>query len=240
MVFEKEYEIGISHIDRALELTDRGVLTYFEETSAKQTQTLGFGLDSENGRRYVWMILDWRVRILKRPHYADKIKVKTWSRRVQRIYAYRDFEMYSESGELIALADSKWVLFDLVEGKVMQMVPELSDKFLSEPDRAAFESEAPRISVPKCFVNEACYTVRRGDIDTGMHMHNTRYITAALEVLPSEVCDGGGFDNIRICYNKEYKLGDEIRLFYGLENGVHTVVMKDKEGTLHAVLVLER
>lgn len=240
MVFEREYEIGISHIGRDLALTDRGVLTYFEETSAKQTQLLGFGLDSENGRRYAWMILDWRVKIHKRPHYTDKIKVRTWSRRVQRIYAYRDFEMYSDSGELIVSADSKWVLFDLYEGKVIQMSEELSDKFLSEGDRAAFESEAPRVSAPKSFEREAVYTVRRGDIDTGRHMHNTLYISAALEVLPSEVCDEGGFDNIRICYNKEYKLGDEIRLLYSCQNGVHTVVMKDKEDTLHAILTLER
>ena len=115
MVYSENYKIGVSHINKNTEVKDMGILALFEETSASHVASIGFGLDTDEGKRFAWMLLDWKVEILKRPKYRDIVNVKTWSRKIQRIYAYRDYEMYSAEGEILARATSKWVLFDLLE-----------------------------------------------------------------------------------------------------------------------------
>ena len=52
------------------------------------------------------------------------------------------------------------------------------------------------------------YTVVRRDIDLNKHMHNLYYLDLAYETLPEEIYAKRPFNNVRITYKKEIKLGD--------------------------------
>ena len=82
MVYSENYKIGISQINKNTEAKDKGILALFEETSAAHVASVGLGLDTEEGRRFAWMILDWKLEIIKRPKYKDRVTVRTWSRKI--------------------------------------------------------------------------------------------------------------------------------------------------------------
>lgn len=239
MIYSANYKIGVSQINKNTEAKDKGILALFEETSAAHVASIGLGLDTEEGRRFAWMILDWKLEIIKRPKYRDTVTVRTWSRKIQRIYAYRDYEMLSENGELLARATSKWVLFDLSEGKLIPPADMYESRLESEPEHSVFDSDIERIKLPSELLGEKVFAVRRADIDTGEHMHNTAYLSAALEILPDELYKEGTFSKIRINYQKQYKSGEDIKASYSASDGVITVVMKDGEDNLHAILTFE-
>ncbi len=65
-----------------------------------------------------------------------------------------------------------------------------------------------KIAAPKEFVAEKTLVVRRSDIDFNMHVHNTTYLTLAMEVLPEELYKEQNFQAIRINFKKALLLDD--------------------------------
>ena len=74
-------------------------------------------------------------------NYGEKIKATTWSKNAIRCYAYRDFKVYDEQGNVIILASSKWVLVDTIKGKIVRIDDELLKKYQPELDMFAFDSQ---------------------------------------------------------------------------------------------------
>ena len=155
-----------------------------------------------------------------------------------KFYTYRDFEIYDEQGNLIIKASSKWVLLDIEKGKIVRIEPELMNKYEPEFDKEVFEkSEFDKINEPNEYQFETEYTVRRADIDVNNHMHNLNYIELANEALPEEVYKGALFNDVRITYKKEIKLGDTVKCKYAFQDDKHIVVVKSNdESVVHAII----
>ena len=69
-------------------------------------------------------------------------------------------------------------------------------------------------------------------------MHNLCYLDLAYEALPQEVYDKRPFDNIRIMYTKEIKLGKTVRCKYAnVEENKNIVLIESEDGkTLHSII----
>ena len=63
-------------------------------------------------------------------------------------------------------------------------------------------------------------------------MHNLYYLDLAYEVLPDEVYENIVFDNIRITYKKEIKLGEKIKCKYSFFNNKHVVVIVNEDDSI--------
>ena len=72
------------------------------------------------------------------------------------------------------------------------------------------------------------------------HMHNLYYLDLAYEALPEDVYENERpFNNVRIMYKKEIKLGDTVNCKYTYQNGMHIVVIKSGDDkNLHAIIEL--
>ena len=97
-----------------------------------------------------------------------------------------------------------------------------------------------KIKEPDHFENELVYTVLRKDIDLNGHVHNLNYLSLAYEVLPEDVYEQRPFDNFRIQYKREIKLGDVIRCRYSFEDGEHIVTLCSEDGSrVNAIIKLK-
>ena len=68
-------------------------------------------------------------------------------------------------------------------------------------------------------------------------MHNLNYIELANEALPDEVYRGALFNDVKITYKKEIKLGETVKCKYAFKVDKHVVVVKSKdEKVLHAII----
>ena len=57
------------------------------------------------------------------------IEVRTWSRGVKGVEDKRGYEIFSEEGELLVIADSSWALFDLEAQKLIRAPEEMKEVF---------------------------------------------------------------------------------------------------------------
>ena len=202
---------------------------------------MGYGINTTDSTHLTWLLLDWKVKIIKRPEYGQTLEIHTWSRYIVKCYAYRDFEIYDENNNLCVIASSKWLLINNQTAKIAKVEQEMADKYESELDKSVFEEkEIEKIKEPENYKSSIIYQVKRKDIDVIGHVHNLYYLDIAYETLPQEVYEQRPFNEIRIMYKKEIKLGDKVKCKYAYQNNKHIVGIKSQdEKTLHAIIELQ-
>ena len=116
----------------------------------------------------------------------------------------------------------------------------MAEKYQSEIDKMVFENEEiTKMNIPENFENEIIYQVQRRDIDVIGHMHNLYYLDIAYEALPKDIYEERPFDNVRIMYKKETKLGEKVVGKYSNVEGKNVVVIQSEDGkVLHSIIEL--
>ena len=166
------------------------------------------------------------------------------TRRVRRsenpLFSYRDFEVYDDTNTLIAIATSKWVLFDVNKKSITKITGDVKEKYACIDKFAFNEKISEKLKEPEDSEFIMDYEIQRRDIDTNHHVNNLYYLDYANEALPYEIFKNSKFSNVEIMYKHEAKLGDTVSLLYcNTEKNEHIVTIKNKEdGKLHAIVKL--
>ncbi len=237
MVFEERFKVGLSDIAVSNLLSDKNILKFFETAACHHSDEAGYGVMDIPTTHLAWMIIYWKVKVLKRPCYGDVVTVYTWARPNSKAFSIRDFVMKDASGEVLVIASSKWALIDTEKG-LARITPEIMEKYEVE-DKSAFEDSTLEKLYEAC-ENEPVmqYKVLRRDIDLNVHVHNLYYLDFAREVLPTELAFAD-FNNINIVYKNGAKLGETIDIYYKKEEDAHLITIKNHQsGVLNAIIKL--
>ena len=239
MIYQEKFKIGLKDVGKNDEITNKGILEALENIAAYHSDSVGYGINTTKYTHLAWILLDWKVKVIKRPKYGQVMDIKTWSRNIVKCYAYRDFEIYDEKGTLCVIVTSKWLLIDTSRGRIAKVEDEMAKKYDSEPNSVFLDEKIEKISLPETFENSILYQTRRKDIDIIGHMHNLYYLDLAYEALTQEAYEKRPFDNIRIMYKKEIKLGDTVICKYAKAGNKNVVVIEGQDtNVLHAVIEL--
>lgn len=239
MIYKEQFKIGLKNIGKNNEITNKGLLECLENIAAYHSDSVGYGINTTNKTHLTWVLLDWKVKVIKRPKYGQVLDIHTWSRYIVKCYAYRDFEVYDDNGELCAIASSKWLLIDTQKGKITKVEETMAEKYHSEPKSVFGEVEIEKMKLPEEFENTISYQIKRRDIDIIGHVHNLYYLDLAYETLPKEVYEQRPFNYIRIMYKKEIKLEEIVICKYAKMENENVVVIESQDGkVLHAVIAL--
>ena len=239
MFYEEKYKVQIRDTRKSTKITNKGFLGLMEDVASSHSNKVGFGIYDLPKTNLIWLVLECKLQVFSRPQFEDIVTVKTWSRGIEKYYAYRDFEVYSEDGKILAIATSKWILVDGKSKKVTKIQNEVANSYETELNYDVFENEKlDKLKEPKSFTSTLEYKLSRRDIDLYKHMHNLYYLDLAYEALPEKVYENEDeFNNIRITYKREIKYGDEIKCMYSRQNNKNVVVIRSKDGkTLHSII----
>lgn len=232
MIFVDKVKTGLKDVGKDCLIKNESILEILENVGGEHSNLAGYGILDIERTKLSWILLDWKVKVLKRPLYADELEVKTWGRCFQKACTYRDFEIYNSKGELCVIATSKWAMINIETRRIVRMGDEIKGAYLPEEQYAFEEEVLSKPEVPIEFSNEFKYTVSRKDIDINGHMHNTYYLNLAYEVLPEEVYNERPYDSFRITYKHEIKLGDTVVCKYAYFNNKHVVVVMNEDGSV--------
>ncbi len=239
MIFENDFKMGVKDIGKDNLIKNRSILEMFENIGGYHSDLAGFGANDIPIKKLVWILLGWKLNVIKRPKYGQTIHVKTWGRDATKAYTYRDFEMYDENNQLCAIATSKWTLVNIETGRIERLTDAVLGNYELE-EKSLFENkELEKIEIPGTYSNEIEYTVTRRDIDINGHMHNLYYLDIAYEALPEEVYQSRPFNEVQIQYKKEMKLGDKVKCEYTFYNEKHVIcIYSEDKSILHAIITL--
>lgn len=239
MKFEREYNIGIKDINNSGLMSNYGFLSFLEEIASSHSDKVGYGVNDINNKRKVWLLMDWKLKIFERPKYGSAIKVKTWARPITKMpfSTYRDFEIF-EGEKKVAIATSKWILFDLNTNKISKITDDIIQLYKPEEEKV-FENEIEKIREPEKLNDFLKYEVKRADIDVNKHMHNLNYLRVAYEALPKDVYDANEKNNVRIMYKHQILLEDKVKCYYNnIQNKDVITIKSEDDSILHAIVEL--
>ena len=240
MKFEYEYLIGVEDVGRSNQITNIAFLKYLEEIACYHSSFCGFGVNDINTKQKAWLLMEWKLKVFKRPIYGEKILIKTWARILEKnlFFSYRDFEIYCNN-EKVAIATSKWVLFDFATNKITKLIDDIYLPYNPEDNHVFENKEIKKIKEIDRKENLQEYIVKRGDIDINRHMHNLNYLKLAYEILPEEIYFSDETKNVRIMYKHQIILGDKVKCYYSKLNGKNIITIKNNDDSiLHAIIEL--
>ena len=176
MKFEKDYMVGVKNIGVNSSITNYGFLSAMEEIACLHSESLGWGIKDRKKTKKAWILMDWKLKVLRRPKYGDTMHLKTWARKSEKLtfFTYREFEVFV-GNEKVAIATSKWVLFDLEKNKISRITNDIEKSYEPEEERVFEEYDIEKIKEPIEYNSVMEYKIRRFDIDINKHMHNLNY-----------------------------------------------------------------
>lgn len=240
MVFTKEYEIKYYEQNVKGDLKESSLLHFMQDAATLSAESLGFGPSFVFPRNYAWVVLKYHIELYKEIKNFASIVIKTEPRGTTKLYAFRDFEIYSPENELLGKAASAWALIDM-ESRRMLPIQKVLD-FIKPYEKKDDDLEFAKIEPPSSnssdennsdIIYQKEFDVRFDDIDVNKHANNCNYIIWALEALPYEFRLEHSPKNIDIKYRKEASMGAKVlsQVQQTIENGIPVTVhiIKDVE-----------
>ena len=239
-VFTYIYKIRYSDVGVDNKLTLKSLVSILQESAISHSNSVGFGINSANETHLAWLLLNWKVQMFSHPHCEEELTVITWPRVFDRLYSFRDFEVYDKDNNLVAIASSKWFPMDTITKKIKKITPEITSPYGEPVVKSVFnEPFKDKIVAPEDLKLNFNYTIQRRDIDTNGHVNNINYIDFALETLDEDIFNNNSFDNLEIFYKKEIKLKESIKCYYSFEYNKHVITIKSEDDSIvHAIVKL--
>ena len=84
MKFEREYYVGIKDVGLNNKMSNYGILSCLEEIASSHSDKVGYGVNDIESKKKVWLLMDWKLKVIERREYGSKIKVETWARPIEK------------------------------------------------------------------------------------------------------------------------------------------------------------
>jgi len=149
------------------------------EAAWAHAQVMDWGYDSLKSNNLFWVLSRMYFHIEKYPAWQDKITLNTWSAGTDGIYAYREYIVENEKGEILLKASSAWLILDLETHKIFR----LSDFRTTFPKR--IDSKAcrnPRRIKPDIHTEVLnYYPVLFSELDINQHFNSVKSVERVLD-----------------------------------------------------------
>ena len=227
LTLEEKIHIRYSDCDCNGRLKPFSLLNFFQDLAAESAERLGFGYSAIYPQKLMWVLLKYRIEFTDYPAHINLLCIKTEPRGYNRMFAYRNFEVYAD-GRLCARASSVWAL---VNSETLEIahVEQVIGRNENMPKFSPGETDLKFGKIPPLTQTdyEQTFTVRYNDIDVNMHANNGNYIVWALEPLPYPWKHEKKLRAVDIVFKKEIKCGEKL---------TSKVQLLDEHTTLHALV----
>ena len=208
------FKIRIYDVDFNNKVKLSSIFNFMQEVATSHAANLNVGLDDllENG--LFWVLSRVKLEILQYPTLGEEIKVETWPKGIDKLFALRDFNIYNSDNKVIAKATTAWLIID--SKRLRPKRPKIfSERIPSFPtEHAIIEIPEKIIESPK---KESVLhkKIRYTDIDVNNHMNNVKYVEMILDAFSEDVFKTKKIKAMQVNFLSECKFGDEVQVFLG-------------------------
>ncbi len=208
--FVFQTRVSYADIDQSRKLSLTGAMRMMQEAAIIHSDLSGYSVMDVEQTGVVWMLIQWRVKLYRMVSWNTPVEVETWPQTMERLTSNRCFRIRLQTGEVIAAAESSWVLVSAETGKVMRIPQKVAEAYDLIPD-GVFDDKCEKL--PQKTGEEICsFHVPRRDLDTNHHVNNLVYLDYALATLPDNL-DIHHFSEVIVRYHKQLLLGDEVHCY---------------------------
>lgn len=213
-IWSEEFPIYWYDTDRHGHLKMSAIANYMQETAWRHANHLGFGYEDAQKRNEFWVIIGLMIRMVGAPQWGQKITVETWPKGVDRLFAYRDFKIMDEIGNVVGAATSTWMILDK-DTRRPRDVDIVKPLLHLATQQDVLECNPPLLKPLKEIVTTEPRKVRFSEVDQHGHVNNVRYIDWSLDAMPSEWHSTHHIKTLVINYLAEVDSDEIIQISHG-------------------------
>lgn len=223
--------VRFSEVGEGEHLTLHHLINYFQDCGTFHLEELGLGADYFISQDLAFYLLSWQIEIKRLPKLAEFIKVGTLIYEFKGMFGYRNYILYDESDEVLAVANVCGVFLNAQTGEFVRISPQEIAKYPIE-EKIQMNYLPRKIRAPKYEQIFDEIKVQQFQIDTNGHVNNSQYAAMAVAYLPK----GFKYQTVRIEYKRAAKLNDRLIPTLVLEAGTYYVSLCDESLVPYAIL----
>ena len=142
--YEEKITIKYSETDQNLAMKPFALLNFLQDIASKNAEDLGFGYSFIHPKNYAWFLIKYRMEFDEYPCNIQELTLKTEPRGYNKLFAYRDFELF-RGEKLLGRMHSMWSIVDIDSRSIVpvkNVIPE-------DPNMAPFEKREDDLSFGK-------------------------------------------------------------------------------------------
>ncbi len=241
-------------VDFARRATVEALCRYFLEAAWNHAEALGFGFSHLARAEKVWVLSRLVLELEAYPSWGEQLRLETWPRGIESVFALRDFELLQPDGTRLAGGSSAWLILDARSRR-----PQRIEKFLAPitpVERRATQREPAKIPTAlqphsgqavqgpsesewrRGLTGEsAVWPVRYSDVDLNGHVNSARSIGWLMDSYPAKWHEHQVARMLEVNYVGESRQGDMLSLNTlqtGPQEFLHAIRKTDRQETCRA------
>ncbi len=171
----QEITVHSYEIDFGSKLNIFSLFNYFQEIAWEHAGLLHFGLDDLSKKNLFWVLSRMRVEIVRFPVWTEKIKLVTYPRGIDGLFALRDYEVYDANNQRIIAGSSSWLILNAQTRRPVRLT-DLDLPFVTNERSALAQNPSKIADASGGPIVRNNVVVKPSDFDVNYHVNNTRYI----------------------------------------------------------------
>lgn len=186
MKYSGQYTVRTSEITADKILSIPSMIMLMQEASMQNVIQLKASVWDMENDGISWVLLRKKLDVIRYPILGETIRIVTYPSSFEKVFAYRDYKIYDQSGALLAQASSTWTLLNTNTRK-LQRIP---DTFLNMPthdDEEMLTPPSSKLVRPSESTFSKSFRVDWFDLDWNDHANNVFLIKSIIEASPDEL-----------------------------------------------------
>ncbi|WP_334352764.1 acyl-[acyl-carrier-protein] thioesterase [Companilactobacillus sp. HBUAS56257] len=211
-------DIRLSALIDIMLLTSEKQLHQADVDSTEMVENNGLG----------WVVVQYHLDILQMPTLGQKLKVTTQATSYNKYFFYRNFWVEDLDGNVLAKAQSAFVLIDIKERKIVGAADRLDNKFGAEEVNRI--QRFNRIKIPDDYDFKQKQHIGYYNIDVNKHVNNSYYFDWMIDTLDTDFIASHRIKSMDIKYEKELNLDSQPVAYAKLDNTNNKSIHWIKDG----------
>jgi medium-chain acyl-[acyl-carrier-protein] hydrolase len=208
-IWEEQRIIESFDVDILGRLRPQTLFAYLLNSAWNHAKGTVYGYKELSDRNLMWVLIKMRLIIKRQPKWGDQVAIETWGKRIERLYALRDFAVRSASGEKMISATSSWMLLDKTSGRPRRF-HQNTDGFPWQPERDEIETSLQKVPELQRGKQIAHFRVQFSDIDVNRHVNSTKYLQWMLDSHSQEHLEEAELKAVELSFLAEALPNDEV------------------------------
>lgn len=219
--YSKHFKISFRDVDYTKKLRMNALVDYMQEIAGEHANALGLNFFGQETQVY-WIVSRAKMHLDEYPRWDETIRIETYPAGIDKLFAVRRFDIYSEDNRQIGYIIGDYILMDVETHRpVRPQHLEGNFKVLCYP----YEGEAlPKLKAPISIEAKDSRKARYSEIDVNAHMNNAHYIRWAMDMISSEELMRKEVQSIQTNYITSILENDEVSIVRGLDEEGHTII----------------